>query len=678
KPAEKLESIPYFWRMLYENTRQTRGSVQRIAFPRAADQAESEAEAAARHLDGYQAFELMIARSTLDDPHFAERMRRAEVTVVNHVFHSGFAFAHTRKIRILETHDIQSYNLSRRPLRDPATGHPEKLSRIMGSEMASVAKYDFVVNVAPEEHTVLSLFNPRSARITPFVAAIQPAHRYGSVAEFAAAAGLHESYQHVHRFDLLLVGDSHPNNLEAGRWVLQEVFKPFLQAKGYNLAVCGRLSDALFREFEGLSAVFFVGFVEDLGAVYDLSRLVLLPDRVGTGISIKTLEALAVGKPVVATPTAVRGFRADLPEAFRTYEDAEGFAKAVLAALASEERMRALAELSRRSYAAIASRDVFEAAWDHLLRSIGVVLPNAAPAAAAPEPQAAAPTAPPARAPAGEPGGDAAPARRMPRPAQTVPPRSGLGLPVPRIGGGAAPVVVRLTPAALHMPVPPERGAAAAPWEACRALLRFLPERADVIAASRPGSYLERRLRESVAEEQLFLHALPPDGAARWTAPAAPCADPSPLLLLGDRDRDVAASAAPPWPAAAPRQALRIRTLDTLYAVTHRPGLIVIEQAAAAPAILAGSESLARGAPMFVISLASTAARDRTALAERCLRWLAEHGYDCLDGRFAPLTSAAAADAAEVICGLPPALRQAWSGEPAGSGAAAEASGGRA
>ncbi|HUY84477.1 MAG TPA: glycosyltransferase, partial [Steroidobacteraceae bacterium] len=605
KPADKRESIPYFWRMLYENSRHTRGCVQRIAFPRREDQAAIETAAQKAHLDAYQAYEHILAHADLEDPPFAARMRKAEVTIVNHVFHSGFAFAHSTKNRILESHDIQSYNLSRRPLLDPVTGAADPLSRIMTSEMASVAKYDYVVNIVPEEDAVLSIFNRRTKLVTPYIPRVETAPRYPSVAAFATKIGLHESYQRLDRFDLLFVGDSHQNNLAAGRWLLERVFNPYLLDRGFNLAICGRASDALYKEFEGLASVFFAGFVEDLASVYALSRLVLLPDQTGTGISIKALEALAAGKPVIATPVAVRGFGAKLPADFAIHREPAAYADAIVAALSRPERLRELTDISHRSYAQISSREAVEDSWDEVFRTLGIAPPvrthAPAPARARPRHGHALNGGGPLNGSHRD--GASSDDRRAPQRAARA------------HGDGVAPAS-RPAPNILHERWSLQHGGGPSGWEACRALLRWVAEGADVIAATLPGSYIERRLRESVEQEHLFLHAVPLETDPRRRAPRRRPHQPS--LILGDRDRDVVAPARP-WPAA-PREARnRIRTLDTLYAGSHRPGLIVIEDASAAGAILEGAKSLLRQAPAVLVCLASAGAQDRAAVWRDCV-----------------------------------------------------------
>ena len=58
----------------------------------------------------------------------------------------------------------------------------------------------------------------------------------------------------------------------------------------------------------------------------------------GTGISIKTIEALALGKPFVGTSKAYRGMPMDLIEqaGLRAYDTPREFADAISHALSSE------------------------------------------------------------------------------------------------------------------------------------------------------------------------------------------------------------------------------------------------------------------------------------------------------------------------------------------------------
>ncbi|MEE2950060.1 MAG: WecB/TagA/CpsF family glycosyltransferase [Pseudomonadota bacterium] len=78
--------------------------------------------------------------------------------------------------------------------------------------------------------------------------------------------------------------------------------------------------------------VTFAGFVPDAEAFLRDCRVVAIPSVVGSGIQIKTIETLALGRPTVATPIALRGIET-VPEGVRVAESAETMARELMAAL---------------------------------------------------------------------------------------------------------------------------------------------------------------------------------------------------------------------------------------------------------------------------------------------------------------------------------------------------------
>jgi len=79
-----------------------------------------------------------------------------------------------------------------------------------------------------------------------------------------------------------------------------------------------------------------LGPVEDLGSRYGSAVLAVNPEILGTGLKIKTIEALAHGCPVVTTPAGIRGL-----------EEAEGCG--ILLARTPEEFADGVAKLMTRS-----------------------------------------------------------------------------------------------------------------------------------------------------------------------------------------------------------------------------------------------------------------------------------------------------------------------------------------
>lgn len=107
-------------------------------------------------------------------------------------------------------------------------------------------------------------------------------------------------------FDLLMVGSNHPPNVEGAAWFYEHIFRPRLKPHGLRWAIAGSMCDYLRIDD---ASVAMLGRVADIAAAYQDTKVVVVPILSGAGISIKTLEALGHGKPVVTTPCGCRGMR---------------------------------------------------------------------------------------------------------------------------------------------------------------------------------------------------------------------------------------------------------------------------------------------------------------------------------------------------------------------------------
>jgi len=137
--------------------------------------------------------------------------------------------------------------------------------------------------------------------------------------------------------DIVLVASNNSANVESVIWFLREVAP---RAEGVAVKIAGNV-DAGVRarapaEYERYRS-WFLGRVEDPGAIYANARLALLPTISGHGLSIKTVEAMASGLPLIATPHALRGMRDDAAALAGVVvaEDAESFARALARAAAA-------------------------------------------------------------------------------------------------------------------------------------------------------------------------------------------------------------------------------------------------------------------------------------------------------------------------------------------------------
>ncbi|HEY8213488.1 MAG TPA: glycosyltransferase [Methylocystis sp.] len=111
--------------------------------------------------------------------------------------------------------------------------------------------------------------------------------------------------------DVIIVASDNYGNYVSLRWFLQEVVP---LAGGARVAVYGNIDGGVKRRDPALYEShrdLFKGRVDDIGAVYANAGCVLLPTVEGHGLSIKAVEALSCGAPLVATPLAFRGMQVD-------------------------------------------------------------------------------------------------------------------------------------------------------------------------------------------------------------------------------------------------------------------------------------------------------------------------------------------------------------------------------
>jgi glycosyltransferase involved in cell wall biosynthesis len=98
------------------------------------------------------------------------------------------------------------------------------------------------------------------------------------------------------------------------------------------------------------------------------ATVVVVPMRAGTGLQNKVLEAMAVGTPVVATPSVAAALEARPSEHLLVADDADALAAATVALLRDPARARTLAAAARalvaRRYRWEDSARGVEAAWE--------------------------------------------------------------------------------------------------------------------------------------------------------------------------------------------------------------------------------------------------------------------------------------------------------------------------
>ncbi|RAI45740.1 glycosyltransferase [Rhodoplanes roseus] len=309
------------------------------------------------------------------------------VLLVNHCFQMGMAATVLRRLAarglprprlVLETHDVQADLYAR--------GRVENVFRRQPDEWATLARDELRVA------TPADMFTHVSERDLAYFSARLPGRHnlvLGTLAPAAERELLAIGDPGPEAYDFVYVGNNNPGNEVSLIWFLNEV-APRLDPS-VRVAVVGRIGQHLSAMQPALFARWahwFVGEVETVTAIYERAGVVILPTKFGTGISIKAIEALATGRPVVATSDALRALPAGLHcDAIARADEAADFA----AAMADVHARRAtLRGLTRDIYMQRFSNGAFFARWDAVLADVPTGI------AAAPQAERPGDTSPPA------------------------------------------------------------------------------------------------------------------------------------------------------------------------------------------------------------------------------------------------------------------------------------------
>jgi glycosyltransferase involved in cell wall biosynthesis len=108
-----------------------------------------------------------------------------------------------------------------------------------------------------------------------------------------------------------------------------------------ELWLAGGISDRIRRVGPGVRRL---GYVDSLEGVYRRAAVVVNPQQFGTGISIKSIDALRHGRPLVTTASGARGLEEGVGTAFLQADSPEEFGQCLVDLLRDPALATALAQ----------------------------------------------------------------------------------------------------------------------------------------------------------------------------------------------------------------------------------------------------------------------------------------------------------------------------------------------
>ena len=160
-----------------------------------------------------------------------------------------------------------------------------------------------------------------------------------------------------------IIGSDNPANLEGTEdflnscWPLIRNSRPDAQ-----LRIAGKLGNALETKFQGNlpSGIQVLGWLASLDSYYRELRFVVNPVLRGTGLKIKTVEALSYGRPVVARPVGIEGIHWDGEPPWCVAADGRAMAEACIQLLADPHLCDGMAEAATKfAFQALRSEKVY-------------------------------------------------------------------------------------------------------------------------------------------------------------------------------------------------------------------------------------------------------------------------------------------------------------------------------
>lgn len=157
--------------------------------------------------------------------------------------------------------------------------------------------------------------------------------------------------------NILFIGRmDHMPNIDSLVFFLQEVFPKVLEKQPNTiLRIVGKIDKPeLLQLCESTPNVVLRGFVENLEDEYCQCRCAVVPLRLGTGTSVKLIEAMSLNRAVVTTSVGKRGLHsAFIPdEDFLLADEPDAFADAIVELLVNEDKNR---QIANNAFAKIAS-----------------------------------------------------------------------------------------------------------------------------------------------------------------------------------------------------------------------------------------------------------------------------------------------------------------------------------
>lgn len=143
---------------------------------------------------------------------------------------------------------------------------------------------------------------------------------------------------------ILLIGSSNPINVASASWFISEVLPDVLKnCAQAELVICGNLCN----ELDQAKGVELRGRVDELAPIYATAQVVVNPTLFGTGLKIKSIEAMGYQRPLVTTECGAEGLKPKGLQGMLVARNKQEFSRNIISLLNDPE---SALEIGKRGY----------------------------------------------------------------------------------------------------------------------------------------------------------------------------------------------------------------------------------------------------------------------------------------------------------------------------------------
>ncbi len=203
-----------------------------------------------------------------------------DAVLINYVFMSKLFKFFTKEKKVLFTHDAFSNKYQ-------FTGSPW-FSITPNSEQIALNRSDVILSIQEQESNFFSYLTRKS---------ILTSYSYFQICDTP----------YVNNKNILYLAGSNSYNVESIKWYIENVHRRIVNADSeVKLMIGGSICKQL-TSYEKEPGICLLGFVDDKHEFYKKGNIVINPTYNGTGLKIKSFEALAYGKVLISHPHCLEG-----------------------------------------------------------------------------------------------------------------------------------------------------------------------------------------------------------------------------------------------------------------------------------------------------------------------------------------------------------------------------------